>query len=325
MSLLLEARETTRRVARTFSAACRLLPRGLRDDVYLLYLVFRTLDDLVDERRPGARARVAAVEAWALGRAGPRTREVTVLDRLAGRHPLPRGAITEFCAGMRQDLAAEPLSTEADVDRYCYRVAGTVGLVMASVLGVRDPVCALPAAAALGMAMQRTNILRDIDEDLAAGRTYVAGATIERFGGLRPGTREGLLRDQIARADALYERGLRGVPLLRAGRPAIAAAAAMYREILRQIERDGYGARPGRAVVARRRKLLVAARALGGASLRKAREAPREHRHDQALDVLGPAVERQGSQRVPREPVHAADLGGQEPDRDLVDQLDQRA
>ena len=110
------------------------------------------------------------------------------------------------------------------------------------------------------MAMQRTNILRDIDEDLAAGRVYVARETVLRFGGLRPGAREGLLRDQIARADALYERGCAGCPA-RQGRPAVAAAAAMYREILRQIERDGYGARPGRAVVPRRRKLVVAARA----------------------------------------------------------------
>jgi phytoene synthase len=234
MSAVAEARGTTRRVARTFSLACRLLPRGVRDDVYVLYLVFRTLDDLVDERRPQAAARVAAVDTWVRGCAAPRTREVELLDDLARRHPLPRDALADFCAGMRADLAGEPLCTEADVDRYCYRAAGTVGLVMASMLGVRDPARALPAAAALGMAMQRTNILRDIDEDLAAGRVYVAAESIARLGGLRPGDREALLRDQIGRADALYERGLRGIPLLRSGGRAIAAAAAMYREILRQ-------------------------------------------------------------------------------------------
>ena len=68
------------------------------------------------------------------------------------------------------------------------------------------------------------------------------------------------MRDQIARADELYELGLAGIPRLRAGRRAIAAAAAMYREILRQIEREGYGAHAGRAVVSRPRKLLIAAR-----------------------------------------------------------------
>jgi phytoene synthase len=131
---------------------------------------------------------------------------------------------------------------------------------MASVLGTEDDARARPAAAALGMAMQRTNILRDLDEDGAAGRAYLARETIDRFGAPVPGAREGLLRDQIAKADARYDEGLAGVALLRNGRAAVRAAAWMYREILRQIERDGYGARPGRATVRRRRKLWVAAR-----------------------------------------------------------------
>jgi phytoene synthase len=258
VSALREARSVTRRVARTFSWACRLLPRDVRDDVYLLYLVFRTLDDLVDEGRPAAWGRIAAVEAWAAGERGA-SPETAVLEALSQRHPLPREALLDFCAGMREDLAAVPLVSEADVDRYCYRVAGTVGVVMAGVLGVREAARARGAAGALGMAMQRTNILRDIDEDLRAGRVYVAAETVERFGGLGTASREALLRDQIPRADALYERGAAGIPLLRRGGWAVAAAAAMYREILRQIERDGYSA--GRAVVPRRRKLAVAASA----------------------------------------------------------------
>ena len=256
-----EARLTTRRVARTFSLACRLLPRELRDDVYLLYLVFRTLDDLVDDGVPGAAAHVDAVAAWAAGEPGARTREVMVLEDLATRHPIPRDALTDFCAGMRHDLAGGTLRTEADVDVYCFRVAGTVGVVMAAILGSDDFEVARPAAAALGMAMQRTNILRDIDEDLAAGRVYLAQDTVARFGGsLAPGAREGLMRDQIARADRLYERGCKGIPLLLHGRRAVSAAAGMYREILRQIEREGYGVSAGRVVVARPRKLLIAAR-----------------------------------------------------------------
>ena len=256
-----EARTTTRRVARTFSLACRLLPRDVRDDVYLLYLVFRTLDDLVDFGRPEAEARVAAVEAWARGGDGDPSREVAVLADLASRHSLPRDAFVDFCAGMRHDLAGGEMPREIDVDAYCYQVAGTVGVVLTSILGTHDHETARPAAAALGMAMQRTNILRDIDEDLAGGRVYLAHDTVQHFGGsLAPGLREALLRDQIARADALYERGIAGIPLLRHGRRAVAAAAGMYREILRQIEREGYGMTPHRAVVPGRRKLLIAAR-----------------------------------------------------------------
>ncbi len=257
---LLEARETTRSVARTFAIAVRLLPKELRDDVYLLYLVFRTLDDLVDEGRPEAAARVTGVEAWCAG-GEAETREARILDDLAVRRPIPRDAMADFCAGMRFDLDFRELRTEADLDEYCYRVAGTVGVVMAALLGTTgDPAEARRAAAALGMAMQRTNILRDIDEDHGNGRTYVSREAIGRFGAPVPGRREALLRDQIARADALYEQGMAGIDLLQSGCRAIRAAGAMYREILRQIEREGYGARPGRAVVSRRRKLAVAAR-----------------------------------------------------------------
>ena len=235
--LVAEARETTNRVARTFSLACRLLPRALREDVYLLYLVFRSLDDLVDEARPDAAERVAAVDAWARGEDAPATREVAILEELALRHPLPRAALADFCEGMRWDLERRSFATEAELDAYCYRVAGTVGIVMAAVLGTTDDARARPAAAALGMAMQRTNILRDLDEDGEAGRSYLAREILDRFGAPVPGAREALLRDQIAKADARYEEGLAGVRHLREGAVAVRAAAWMSREILRQIER----------------------------------------------------------------------------------------
>ena len=259
---LSEARATTKRVARTFALACRLLPRPLRDDVYLLYLVFRTLDDLVDGGDPEAPARLAAVEAWCAGEPAD-SREARLLSDLERRHPLPRYALVDFCRGMRDDLARTTIETERELDVYCHRVAGTVGIVMAALLGATDPAAPLHAAA-LGKAMQRTNILRDIDEDLGNGRVYLARETLERFGcgavPPPPSEREALLRDQIARADALYELGFDGIVLLPYGRLAIAAAGAMYREILRQIERDGYGLQARRAIVSRKRKLLVAAR-----------------------------------------------------------------
>src|SRR5262245_31746219 len=130
--LLGEARATTRRVSRTFGLACRLLPREVRDDVYLLYLVFRRIDDAVDEGSPDAADRVAALEAWASpgseALAADATCEVRILRSLAQRYPIPRAALLDFCTGMREDLSVQPIATEADLDRYCYRVAGTVGI-----------------------------------------------------------------------------------------------------------------------------------------------------------------------------------------------------
>lgn len=277
-ALLPEARATIERVARTFALAARLLPRAVREDVDLLYLVLRTLDDLVDlegardggPRAADAEARLAAVEAWARGDvpASP-TRETRILDDLARRHPaLPRDAVADFMAGMRQDLAGPRIATEDELDVYCYRVAGTVGRLMAAILGGEGPT-ADAAARSLGMAMQRTNIVRDVDEDLANERIYLPDATLARHGitaaTLATADRRALLREAIARADAAYDAGVAGIPLLRHGRRSIRAAAVLYREILRQVERDGLGAqRPHRAVVSRVRKAWLVFRTLAG-------------------------------------------------------------
>jgi phytoene synthase len=250
------ARTATRRASRSFALACRLLPRAVRGDVYLLYGAFRSLDDLVDEERPQAGERVAAVEEWARG-AEPRSPEARTFARVAERHPISRAALLDFCLGMRDDLEGSTRHTEADLDRYCYRVAGSVGVVMCGVLGARGP-DAEERAAALGMAMQRTNILRDLDEDLERGRVYLAQETLARHPGFGDGPREALLWDQIDRTEALYEKGVGGIPSLRRGRRAVAAAAAVYREILRQIERNGFAR--GRAVVPAWRRVALALR-----------------------------------------------------------------
>ena len=256
-----EAQEVMQNVARTFSLAARLLPATVRDDVVLLYLVLRTLDDLVDEQSPDADAAVAAVETW-LVTDETSTRETVILADLSQRYGLPRPALVAFLQGMRDDLATPDIQTEGDLDVYCYRVAGCVGELMASILGVWDDT-AWNAARALGNAMQRTNILRDVDEDLANGRIYLAADTLARFGitDLATQDRTELYRDQIARADTLYDQGLHGVPMLVHGRRSVAAAGAMYREILREIERGGYGANRSRSVVSRPRKAAIVASA----------------------------------------------------------------
>jgi phytoene synthase len=276
----------------TFAPGLRLLPRPLRDDVRALYRVLRTLDDLVDEDDPRAAERVGAVEAWARADTPPippssptpplshtppsapatDTPETQALSELASRHPLPRGSLLEFCAGMRHDIDRGTVEDEAGFQRYCQQAGGSVGVVLANVLGAGDREHgrdedggerrreAERRMAALGRAMQVTNILRDIDEDLAHGRVYISRSAIERFGFPAPGAREELLRDHIARADALYEQGLGAIELLGAGRRAMALSAELYREILRQIEREGFGRRPGRAVVPAWRRRLLATR-----------------------------------------------------------------
>jgi 15-cis-phytoene synthase len=269
-------------VARTFDLAARLLPGPVRRDVRRLYLVLRTIDDLVDTGDLRAPVVLTEVEAWAdrlpPPPAGAAAALVGVLEDLAARHPpFPHDAVADFCAGMRADLAGPMHRTEADLSRYCYQVAGTVGRMMAPLLGVAPGHEAEgdAAARALGMAMQRTNILRDLAEDARRGRVYLPHDAFHAVGldaehGRRlladlpawpAATRAAFVQRQIERADDDYAEGLAGIRHLARGRRGIRAAGLMYREILRQIEREDHGGRRPRVVVSTGRKLLLVARA----------------------------------------------------------------
>ena len=287
-ALLPEAQATINRVARSFALAARFLPRDVRDDINLLYLALRRLDDLVDLEAPSgsaqradAQQRLAAIRTWintgAIADAGGD--ELAIFVDLQRRTPaLPTDAISAFLDGMESDLAGPVMESDADLDLYCYQVAGTVGRLMAALLGVRggDDAQADRAARALGAAMQRTNILRDIDEDLANGRVYLPATSLRRVGldpaaasgptSLRDGDRRALYMAEIARADAEYEVGVAGIRHLLNGGRSIRVAGHLYREILRQIERDGFGVRrPHRPGVGRARKAAALLRAMRAA------------------------------------------------------------
>jgi phytoene synthase len=241
----------------TLAPGLRMLPSDARADVYQLYDVLRTLDDLVDEEQSHAMQRVEAVERWARNEPAD-TYETRILKKLSQRHSLPARAFLEFCEGMRHDISHAVIRDEEELELYCQRAGGSVGIMLTHILGSTGAECETRMAT-LGRAVQRTNILRDIDEDATHGRVYIAQSTIERFGAPLPGGRAELLRNQIARADELYEQAAGATSQLASGQPGMTVCAALYREILRQIERDGYGRTAGRAVVpAWRQSLLVA-------------------------------------------------------------------
>lgn len=242
----------------SFSAGVLLLPRELQADARSLYYLLRTIDDLVDERVPYASERVEALEAWASGSpaASP---ETNTLAELSTRYPMPRQALADFCKGMRLDLEEAEIKTETDLERYCEYAGGTVGVMLTALLGATNP-AAERKMLVLGTAMQRTNIIRDIDEDLERGRVYIASSTIAHYGFPHPGRREQLLRDQIMRADQLFAEGLEAIPMLRRGARAMGISAELYREILRQVEREGFGRSPGRVRIPNWRKQLVVSR-----------------------------------------------------------------
>lgn len=238
--------------ASTFSAGVILLPADLRGEAKRLYYLLRTIDDLVDEHDPRAEERVEALEAWASS-GETESPEAIEMASLSDRHEMPPTAVLDFCAGMRHDIEEKPMPSGEALDLYCHQVAGTVGLMLTALFGTSERECA-KRMEQLGRAMQLTNILRDIDEDRANGRSYVPQSMVARYGPPLPGRRAKLMRHLIARADELYEEGLAAIPLLPRGGRAMYVSTVLYRETLRQIEREGFGRRSGRPCVPRRRR-----------------------------------------------------------------------
>jgi phytoene synthase len=202
--------------ASTFNPCVFLLPDNLKTNARRPYHALRTIDDLVDEGDPEAEQRVEAVERWARGQATP-SPEAQIFAELSTRYALTPEPLLEFCSGMRHDLNGDVIEDEQDLERYCQNVGGAVGALFARMVGTSHP-DGEDKLALLGRAFQRTHILRDIDEDHGQGRLYIARSTIERFGCPAPGAREDLLRDQIARAELLYEAGIDAIPLFPSAR-----------------------------------------------------------------------------------------------------------
>jgi phytoene synthase len=291
-------RDVIARHSRSFALASRLLPGAVRDRAVIVYAWCRRADDAVDA--PGANAGAAVAR---LGRelaqiyAGERSGD-PVLDGFAAvvrEAGIPRSYPAELVAGMAMDATGQRYATERELRRYCFRVAGVVGLMMSHVMRLADP-GALAAAARLGIAMQLTNICRDVREDWERGRLYIPSALLDgvggrwlvsHVGGPLPGTaRQPLARAiarLLARAGDDYRAAGRGVASLPPScRPAVVAAGRIYAAIGDQIARAGCDVLAPRAVVPGWRKLALAALAAGQAAWstvptrRGARRDPRE-------------------------------------------------
>lgn len=273
----LEAREVTRRHARSFHVASHLLPRARRDAACVLYAFCRAADDAVDTGDPaeaGARLETVRARLDRVYAQRPADALESALAEEVARWSIDRAAFDGLLEGMALDLGHAPLRTTQELLRYCHLVAGVVGHLMLPVLGATRA-AARDRAAELGVAMQLTNILRDVDEDLARGRIYLAAEELAQFG-LTHGDVRARIRDerwlafvraQIARARRLYAQALQGVPLIEtwSGRLCTRAMALIYGDILRALELRGGDPFAGRARVGPARKLWLLARALVGA------------------------------------------------------------
>jgi phytoene synthase len=258
--------------SKSFAAASLLLPKRVRDPAAALYAFCRMADDAVDlARDPGAVAELHRRVA----RAYAGTPFDAPVDRafahVAHAHGIPRELMEALIEGFAWDAEGRCYETLSDLTAYAARVAGAVGAMMTLIMGTRAPE-ALARACDLGVAMQLTNVARDVGEDARNGRVYLPRAWLAEAGvdadalvaDPRPSAALASVIERLLReADVLYAKGALGVPMLpRDCRAAIRAAGLIYADIGRSIARRGYDAITGRAVVSGRRKLWLSLRAI---------------------------------------------------------------
>lgn len=247
-----QVKAVTRDQSRTFYFASGLLPKRKRWAIRALYAFCRRTDDLVDKKD----ATLADVEAWREQVRKPFADQDDPLLRVWVKTREAFGVDTryedELIDGVAMDIDFNPFKTWEDLEGYCYRVASTVGMLSMPIIGLAEgvtPAQAAPYAIKLGVALQLTNILRDVGDDLDRGRIYFPLDDLAQFG-LTLGDVEdkiyderfkALIKFEIARARDLYAQALPGIATLYpSARPAVGAAALVYRAILDEIEAIDY-------------------------------------------------------------------------------------
>ncbi|MFI6349078.1 presqualene diphosphate synthase HpnD [Streptomyces sp. NPDC050560] len=276
--------------ARNFAYGIRLLPAAKRRAMSALYAFSRRVDDIGDgplapeakqtrldeTRKVLARVRAGEVEE-------DDTDPVAVALTHAEAHfPLPLDALDELIDGVLMDVRGETYETWDDLKVYCRCVAGAIGRLSLGVFGTepgaRGAERAAEYADTLGLALQLTNILRDVREDAEGGRTYLPADDLGKFGcsagfgGPNPPAGAdfaGLVHFEVRRARALFAEGYRLLPMLdRRSGACVAAMAGIYRRLLDRIERDPEAVLRGRVSLPGREKAYVAVRGLSGVETR---------------------------------------------------------
>ncbi|MET7511956.1 presqualene diphosphate synthase HpnD [Streptomyces sp. NPDC005480] len=276
--------------ARNFAYGIRLLPTAKRRAMSAVYAFSRRVDDIGDgglppdvkaDRLDETRALLARVRDGDV--AEDDTDPVGVaLAHAAQRFPIPLGGLDELIDGVLMDLRGETYETWDDLKVYCRCVAGAIGRVSLGIFGTepgaRGAERASEYADTLGLALQLTNILRDVREDAADGRTYLPADDLAKFGcsaGFDAPTPPagsdfaGLVHFEVRRARALFAEGYRLLPLLdRRSGACVAAMAGIYRRLLDRIEREPEAVLRGRVSLPGREKAYVAVRGLSGLDAR---------------------------------------------------------
>lgn len=286
--------QITREQARNFSYGIRLLPAPKRRAMSALYAIARRIDDIGDDVGGGDNLGGGDIGVGDIGVGDPVTRRDRLeqvraqLDAIrydpnahggdpvlvaysdaSRRYPMPYPALGELIDGCVMDVDATTYDSFDQLATYCRCVAGSIGRLSLAIYGCADPDAATPLADTLGIALQLTNILRDVVEDRdQMGRVYLPSEDLDRFGigpGLTgdPDQLAALVSWEAARAVGFYDQGLELLGMLdRRSRACTAAMAGIYRRLLTRIQLDPAAVWKGRMSLAGTEKIGVAARAL---------------------------------------------------------------
>lgn len=269
---LAACRQMIRAGSRTFYTASQLLPEPVRDAAFSLYAFCRVADDMIDTSSD-MRGAISSLERRLDGiyrlRPGPYPADRAFAEIVA-QFAIPRALPEALLEGFCWDVNGRQYDDLSGLNAYAVRVAGTVGAMMSIIMGRRDPI-AIARACDLGVAMQYTNIARDVGEDARSGRLYLpkewlVEAGIDPRSWLKNPSHSPELACVIAlllsEAAKLYRRAAVGIALLPPRcRGAVHASSLIYSEIGRDIERQGHDSVSRRAVVPRHRKLTLLAAA----------------------------------------------------------------
>jgi phytoene synthase len=264
----------TRREAKNFAYGIRLLRRPERRALSAAYALARRVDDVGDgQAAPSEKLVGLQVIRESIDSIDSQTNDpvLVALVDAKRRYGLPMSCFGEIIDGCEMDVNGTSYETMDDLVVYCRKVAGSVGRLSLSVFGSRDPERAVPLADALGVALQLTNILRDVVEDRSLGRVYLPSSDAESVG-CSPDLKgpswavARLVALECGRAEQWFTEGLQLLPLLDGrSRACVSAMAGIYRRLLGRIKLEPIVVTRGRVSLPTWEKALVAARSLGGA------------------------------------------------------------
>ena len=265
-------RRLTKERAKNFYYAFVTLPGRKRRAIYAAYAFCRLCDDATDDFTDAEeKQRLVAEQREGLAKTyagAPEGQVFLAMEDAINTYHIPMEYLEDVINGVEMDISKTRYSTFEELREYCYRVASSVGLICIEIFGYEDP-SARDYAVDLGLAMQLTNILRDVEEDIGRDRVYIPQEDLDRFGCSEEDiflkrindSFRGLMRFQVERARDYFTRGKRLLPLLSAGSRACPAVLhGTYSRLLDRIEASGYNVFGRRISLSTREKLVLMAR-----------------------------------------------------------------